>query len=350
MQNDVRGRHLIIKESRNKYLAYELAPMAECVVLGCHVKTNSHGFRDKEYAIEKGGKFRIAAIGDSITFGTDLAAEKRYSELLEALFAAANKNADVINMGCPGYNIIQVINLLTDKGLKFLPDVLVYCYNLNDLMDTGPGMEYIREHIFVKNTSLLKLRIFQFISVQLYKFKMVKDFYETVKPVKDIKEFYSSDNEGDLSLVDNVNKLVDLLKRYGNYFTNKIQMDSIIKSSKGYKLPYYATTYVSQQKIERLEWAFAKLRELADQYRFRAVIVIVPELQKRNGEYLISPIHEIVDHIAKRNKLTVIDMYEDFDEYGFENLKISKWDTSHPNPAGHRIIARRLYGLIDTEY
>ena len=57
------------------------------------MKISSHGFRDQEYDIEKDvGTYRIAALGDSVTFGNRLLAEETYPEQLEALGNEAGKN------------------------------------------------------------------------------------------------------------------------------------------------------------------------------------------------------------------------------------------------------------------
>jgi hypothetical protein len=79
MQDLLNGRELILKKSHDEDVQYELTPNASGLAWGTQVKINSLGFRDKEYELNKGNKYRIIAIGDSITFGNYLLLEDTYS-------------------------------------------------------------------------------------------------------------------------------------------------------------------------------------------------------------------------------------------------------------------------------
>jgi hypothetical protein len=65
---------------------------------------NSAGFRDREFPIPKPeGVFRIAAIGDSVTYGHECAQEAAYPKQLERLLNLAAGDAapryEVLNFG-----------------------------------------------------------------------------------------------------------------------------------------------------------------------------------------------------------------------------------------------------------
>ena len=67
-------------------LAYELAPGVRKRVDDMLIETNSLGMRDDEPASEKGADLvRIAAVGDSVTFGFGVSAAEAWPSVLERL-------------------------------------------------------------------------------------------------------------------------------------------------------------------------------------------------------------------------------------------------------------------------
>ena len=128
------GRELIIRESTNRAMIYELTPNSEGYAWGAEVKINSHGFRDHEYEKEKPiNTYRIIAIGDSITFGNSLSIEDTYPEILEQYFQHRNIAVEVLNFGVGGYDIIQEIAFLENRGLQFFPEEVIVGYCMNDV-------------------------------------------------------------------------------------------------------------------------------------------------------------------------------------------------------------------------
>jgi lysophospholipase L1-like esterase len=87
-------------------------------------KINSKGLRDREYAYEKPrNRYRIICPGDSITFGWGVEADQCFTEQLEKRLPGV----DVINMGVQGYGIDQMFLQLREEGMKYRPDlVLIY--------------------------------------------------------------------------------------------------------------------------------------------------------------------------------------------------------------------------------
>jgi lysophospholipase L1-like esterase len=118
--------------SENPILEYELRPGSSYE----GVTINSSGFRDREYTREKPpGVFRIAAIGDSVSFGLWVPQHASYPRQLEVLLndrAAPNARFEVLNFGVTGYNVTQVVERLRTLVLDYDPDLIVYGYVLND--------------------------------------------------------------------------------------------------------------------------------------------------------------------------------------------------------------------------
>jgi len=98
-----------------------------------HVQYNGDFLRDKEFVTSKPkGEFRIAAIGDSITFGLGIENPKdRYPDLLEASLKKDGHNVSVYNLGFSGISAHETIaSFKTREYLDF--DLVVWQYFLND--------------------------------------------------------------------------------------------------------------------------------------------------------------------------------------------------------------------------
>lgn len=100
------GGSLLHIRSKNPNLMYELRPNAQ---VGELIRINSAGFRDYEFQKQKtNGVFRIAVLGNSITFGWGLALEDTYPKILENLLNEKKGNKkftyQVYNFAIDGYN------------------------------------------------------------------------------------------------------------------------------------------------------------------------------------------------------------------------------------------------------
>jgi hypothetical protein len=122
--------------SSNPVLEYELRPGSSYE----GVTINSAGLRDREYTRAKPpGVFRIAAIGDSVSFGLWVSQNASYPKQLEVLLnrrasdpAAPKTRFEVLNFGVTGYNVTQIVERLRTGVLDYDPDLIVYGYVLND--------------------------------------------------------------------------------------------------------------------------------------------------------------------------------------------------------------------------
>ena len=121
--------------SENKILRGELKPNFEGLILGQEVKINSMGFRDYEYLLKKEkNTFRIAVLGDSLTFGYGVNFNETYPKILEKKFnQKENKRYKVLNFGVPAYNTFQEAELLGKKVINYSPDLIIVGFYYNDL-------------------------------------------------------------------------------------------------------------------------------------------------------------------------------------------------------------------------
>jgi hypothetical protein len=101
------------------------------------VRNNSIGLRDIEH--DRGGEPKILFIGDSFTWGFDVEAKDRFTEILRQKMP----QADIVNAGVPGYGTDQEYLLLEKIWDTIKPDVvvLIYCSD-NDRFDNTTNMRY----------------------------------------------------------------------------------------------------------------------------------------------------------------------------------------------------------------
>jgi len=87
------------------------------------LNTNSKGLRGADdYATDtRPDKLRIVILGDSFTFGDEVADSETYAFHLQQLLP----DTDVINMGVHGYGHDQMLILLREEGVRYRPDVVI---------------------------------------------------------------------------------------------------------------------------------------------------------------------------------------------------------------------------------
>jgi len=129
----------------NPDMTYILRANSQFTTLGVPFRTNELGFRDRPIFDKAPGVFRILCLGDSVTFGTGVANEQTYPNVLEGMIqevATPGMTIDVINAGISAYNARNIRGLLQQYINYLRPDAVVYAFVENDLDDSvsvGPG-------------------------------------------------------------------------------------------------------------------------------------------------------------------------------------------------------------------
>jgi lysophospholipase L1-like esterase len=91
----------------------------------CTVHTNSLGLRGPEFSISKTGKFRIAVIGSSYTFGWGVNDDACFVRLLESGLRARGMDVEVLNLGRNGGSPWQYALLGEEVIPLFKPDLVI---------------------------------------------------------------------------------------------------------------------------------------------------------------------------------------------------------------------------------
>lgn len=91
------------------------------------IRTNGWGLREpREVGPKHTGAFRIAAVGDSFTYGWGVEAEQTYPARLQAeLRNRGRTDADVVNVAKPGDDLVGYLRLLRYDAMPLQPDAVV---------------------------------------------------------------------------------------------------------------------------------------------------------------------------------------------------------------------------------
>ena len=151
--------------SLNSVLLWEYRPnwMYVSKDKGFSIKTNSNGFRGREFSLEKplGVGCRIGFLGDSNVLGFFVDEKFTFVEKYEKYMNArtALSIVQAMNFGIDGYNAIQLHELLKEKVLDFELDRVIYVLNLNDFDFYDASGEKIRYYRRPKSFLLEKIGI-----------------------------------------------------------------------------------------------------------------------------------------------------------------------------------------------
>jgi lysophospholipase L1-like esterase len=291
----------------NPLMGYELVPGSVAFEDNAWYRINQDGIRDREYSRTKpNGTFRIAAVGDSCTFGLGLELEDTWPKQLERELQKTNPRVEVINFGVMGYNTPQEAERIQDKVLKYSPDLIIIGYSLNDIgvlsrqrtvlstykgynsfLTTGSGfvdglLPHFKTYLLIKNRLFLK------------------------KTNADTRPQYSQDG------------LKFLQKGYNRYFFD---------------------AYQETENWNILNAAFAKIRALT-QPQIPVLFVIHTELQEMD-HYLFAEIHEIVKKLCRDYGFMVFDPLNEMLAYKARDLRISAANI-HPNALGNKIFVQAI--------
>lgn len=102
------------------------------------VHTNRLGFRDRDFDIRKPPTtYRIAILGDSLTYGQGIPKEDRFSELIQRHLNGLDRGSyEVLNFGVPGAETQDEVALLASTVLGTKPNFLLLQWYTNDVQSS----------------------------------------------------------------------------------------------------------------------------------------------------------------------------------------------------------------------
>lgn len=279
-------REILHRASDVPGLAYELAPDQTGEHRGVEIATNSFGLRDEEPRAGHGpGRVRVAALGDSVTFGMGVAQEHTWPEQLERLLNVrdpSRRSWEVLNFGVSGYNARDAALVLRHRALPLEPDVVVYGYFLND---------------------------------------------PEVDPVHPLRARFTPRSWWQHSHL--LRRLARLLKARDE------------RRAGGDYLRYLHLTDRSEWR--GVEAALGALAALSGEHALPVLVAVFPSFRRGASwdDYLYADLHEQVVGAARAAGLEALDLLPAFRGSGRppRRLSIDNW---HPDPNGHRVAAQAL--------
>jgi hypothetical protein len=115
---------------RDDFLLGDLRPNVKIILMDQPLTTNQWGMRDREHPLVKpAGTYRIAVLGPSHVMGSGVADGETFSDFLEERLNGQTKPGtnicyEVLNFGVPAYSLLSQLFMLEDRAVKFQPDAI----------------------------------------------------------------------------------------------------------------------------------------------------------------------------------------------------------------------------------
>ena len=318
---DWRLRDFAMRPSVYPDLKYELTPGASGRIWGTDLRINSQGFRGPEPSSNRSTQ-RVIVLGDSIAFGNNLPLEDTFSFQLQQRLVSQGRDVEILNFGVGGYDTLQEVALLEIRGLKYHPDLVVVAYCLNDISISSVDPESLQRMQLLHPSFLYESRLAQLISSSIETIRAKIWLKHMNKP-----EVFHREYENQIDPIgDEESELLDLMNQAPKWPST--------------------TWYGDRDRVGRLRFGFRRLARISKENGFPVVIMIVPLLLDKGGTYSHQAAHRIVEMEARRAGFDTIDLTDKFMRAGMGNLNISLGDITHPNKAGHKIMADSLSAFV----
>jgi len=258
-------------------------------------KCNSLRYREREFGEAKPeNTYRIAVIGDSITYGQGIPEEERFSNRLESELTGSEIQFQVLNFGTAGADFVHHIKT-TKRVLKFNPDFILLQWYVNDF--EGPRAKGRPSFRNLAPTHELHIKLHQ--SSALY--YVLNSGWHAIQ------------------------RYIGTVGSYETYMNERF-LDPNSQDSKS---------------------ALAKLKTVFRLASNRSVpigVVLFPRLRPYLADdYPFDYLHERIISLCKQNDIQYVDLREDFKLYGSDirRLHVNQYD-AHPNGLANEIAAERI--------
>jgi len=103
------------------------------------IRTNQHGYRDDPFDAKRPGRRRVVVLGDSVVFGSGVAAEGRFTEQLESHSDVASRGIEALNLGVNRYTFGHYLVQAERDVPRLAPDAILVGFTLNDIKEFDPS-------------------------------------------------------------------------------------------------------------------------------------------------------------------------------------------------------------------
>ncbi len=305
----------IHKKVKNTKLRYTLIPSSSVFQDNVEYKINSFGIRDfPDHNNSKANSFKIAAVGDSFTFGLGVRLKDTWPKQLEKKIKSKNsgKHYKVYNFGVMGYDLTQNIENIKTNVLKIKPKLIIIGYCINDVgifsrefteINYFKGYRnFMKTGINIIDKILDHSKLYQFIKNRIYMKKTNKSFKKIEKP-KDAR--------------------IALKKGYHNYLEE---------------------LYNTPQVVNKLKTKFLELSRVSKENNIPIIIALFPEL-KDFDNYRFYKAHSIIKKISIESGFYFIDLFPCVKGYKEKDVRLNSINL-HPNPLGYKLFSDCIYKYL----
>lgn len=328
LEDALAGRAQLVRPSAAPGRGYELIPCAQGPGWGTTVEVNMHGFRGPERELEERGHVRVVALGDSVTFGNDLAYGETWSAALERRLRPDVPGVEVLNLGLGGYDTVQEVATLEDLGLAFEPAhvVLGFCVNDVGIVSMSLGTSFVESD---RADPLLRSRIVQWLHARGAERAQRLALFE-----RNREETYRRAFADQILTLEDRPAVLSGLEALRAAVAGQPSADQDLATR---RIP--PRWYASEARLGRVRFAFARLAELARRHGFGVSVLLIPYLV---DDPAIEQGLALVRALAEAEGFTVVAPREAFLSEGLERLRIRDEDPVHPNARGHALLAEAL--------
>lgn len=295
-------------------MAYELTPGFSGNGFATKFTINRAGFRGPWPRREAAAT--VLFLGDSVAFGYGLQDSETVAAQLERILNTKGESVQVLNFGVPGYDVLDVVRTLKQKGPAFEPDLVIILYCLNDVGVVSSQLNRLTSLEGRRRNPLLRSRLIQFVTRKLDRVQDQSLSQRMNKPLT-FREAFADQIE---PVFDHERELASLMKRAGEG-------------------PHPTAWYGDVEKVGRLRFAMNELAAVAEADGVPILVAVVPRLEGSSANYAHATAHEIVAGEVRRAGLDLLDLAKPMLAADIEGLRL---EPIHPNQLGARFIAREL--------
>ena len=253
------------------------------------VRRNKLGYRDRQVAAKRAGRYRIIVIGDSFTFGDGIEERDRFSNLIQQ---SLGPKYEVFNFGTRGHNLPQHLRTL-DRALTFQPDYLLLQIYENDFETrnmTRPAAYTLNEN--TERWLLHEFVLYRLISTASVRFQQSLGFSE----------------------------------EYSHYMASHLKDPDSPDAREAFGM---LTTFIEKSKAAHVP---------VGTVLFPALWV----LKHGGGDYPFDYLHAHVHSICEEEAITCLDLFTEFARHDNpRRLWVDPFD-SHPNAEANHLAAKDI--------
>lgn len=190
-------------------MAYELTPGFSGNGFATKFTINRAGFRGPWPRREAAAT--VLFLGDSVAFGYGLQDSETVAAQLERILNTKGESVQVLNFGVPGYDVLDVVRTLKQKGPAFEPDLVIILYCLNDVGVVSSQLNRLTSLEGRRRNPLLRSRLIQFVTRKLDRVQDQSLSQRMNKPLT-FREAFADQIE---PVFDHERELASLMKRAG---------------------------------------------------------------------------------------------------------------------------------------